>query len=290
MAGDNKQTTTATSEPYAAAKPLLDWSMGQGMDLAKQGQLGKPLTMSTVVPYANQSTQAFDGMMNTAQGATGQMGQGLTGLSNMIGSGGYGAGGTSAAAQNLSGVARGDFLNGGDPNFQNVMNQATGRAADSVNLMASSMGRSGSGANQGVLAREVGDLSARMLSDQYNKERGYQMQATGMIDDQRNTANNNVLNSIGMLPGAYQAAQSPYDTMRNVGGAYEDLYGRQLNDQLRIAQETRDAPLTNIQQLLGIASGAGQYGNNTQTAQMPSNTMSQALGYGLGGLSLLRGL
>lgn len=291
MSGGSKtQTSTSSAEPYKAAKPLLDWSMGQGMDMAKQGGLAKPLTMSTVVPFADQTTQAFGGMMNNAQGQTGNMAQGVSGLSDLIGRGGYGSGTSSMAEQNLGNVASGQMLGGGDPHFQNVLDQATRRAGDAVNLQASSMGRTGSGANQGVLAREVGDLSARMMSDQYNRERDRQVQAVGMIDDQRNTAANNMMNATGMLPAAYQGSMMPYQTMRDVGSSYEDLYGRQLNDQLRIAQETQNAPLANIQALLGIAGGAGQYGTQTQTAQMPGTGLSNALGYGLGGLSALGGL
>ena len=62
--------------------------------------------------------------------------------------------------------------------------------------------------------------------------------------------------------------------------------GRYLNDALRINNEKQNAPLANIQALLAAASGAGSYGTQTQTAQMPSNTMSNIAGgiLGLGGL------
>lgn len=245
--GSSQQTQTTTNQPYGAAKPLLDWSMGQGMSLAKKGALGKPLTMSTVVPMADQTTQGLSGMMGQAEGQTGGMSSGLSAL------------------QGIVGVGPGNV----DPNFQKVVDRSVQKASEGANSMAAGMGRYGSGAHTGVLARETGDLANRMYSDHY----------------QQNI--NNIMNASAMMPSAYQASMMPYDTMRQVGGAYEDLYGRQLNDQLRIAQETRDAPLKNIQNLLGIAGGAGQYGTSQQTAQMPNNGLSQALGYGLGGLSML---
>lgn len=453
MSGGNQQTSTSTSQPYAAAKPLLDWSMQQGFDLAKQGRLAQPLTMSTVVPYADQTMKAFNGMQDTAYGAMPYMNQAYGAVGNVVNNGGYndamrqgqntmnpfasgwgdigygefnsianqarrnpyqstfsgfsrGAGDVAGDAQkgligtatqnpamqgyqdfatpgslstekNLSAVAQGKFLNGGDPYFENVLQQATDKTADQINLLASSMGRTGSGANQGVLAREVGDLQARARSDQYNTERGRQVEAANLIDQNRraqegiglsalgglssayqagqgqalNAANsyssimganqdrrmqgagqgsniyqtglnqqqnalmagkgiqadnyarrmnagtslynmgqgglNNMLGAAGQLPGQYQAMLAPWQTMRDIGGAYEDLYGRQLNDQLRIGQETMNSPLTNIQRLLAISSGAGGYGTTQQTAQGPNNTFGQILGGGLGLLSLL---
>ena len=554
MSGGNQQTSTSTSQPYAAAKPLLDWSMQQGFDLAKQGRLAQPLTMSTVVPYADQTMKAFNGMQDTAYGAMPYMNQAYGAVGNVVNNGGYndamrqgqntmnpfasgwgdigygefnsianqarqnpyqgtfsgfsrGAGDVTASKQdnlsqaalnnpysfndfaggggdvsgynqrnligsatqnpamqgyqdiatpgrlstekNLSAVAQGKFLNGGDPYFENVLQQATDKTADQINLLASSMGRTASGANQGVLAREVGDLQARARSDQYNTERGRQVEAANLIDQNRraqegiglsalgglssayqagqgqalnaansyssilganqdrrmsataqgagnylaglgqslnaansyssimggnqdrrlsataqgagnylaglgqslNAANsyssilganqdrrmqgaaqgsniyqtglnqqqnalmagkgiqadnyarrmnagtslynmgqgglNNMLGAAGQLPGQYQAMLAPWQTMRDIGGAYEDLYGRQLNDQLRIGQETMNSPLTNIQRLLAISSGAGGYGTTQQTAQGPNNTFGQILGGGLGLLSLL---
>jgi hypothetical protein len=75
-----------------------------------------------------------------------------------------------------------------------------------------------------------------------------------------------------------------------VGGAFEDLMGRQMNDQLRISNELQNLPLANIQALLAASSGAGNFGSQTQTAQGPKNGFSNILGAGLGGLSLLGAL
>ena len=71
-----------------------------------------------------------------------------------------------------------------------------------------------------------------------------------------------------------------------LGSMNEDLYGRTLNDQLRIANESQNAPLANIQALLAAANGAGGYSTGTQTAQGPSNTFSNIAGAGLGAASL----
>lgn len=105
--------------------------------------------------------------------------------------------GGSAAEQNLMNVARGDMLNRADPNFERVLQSATDNAAQQVNSMAGGMGRYSSGAHQGVLAREIGDLQAGARMDQYNTERDRQMQAINAIDQTR-------LAALGGQAGVYQ--------------------------------------------------------------------------------------
>lgn len=460
MAGDNSTTSTTTNEPYAAAKPLLDQGMGDALNLYKSGNLIKPNTMNTVVPYAKQTTA---GMNNIQANSTAAMGanplgnvlgnagstfaspNGLTSMqqaasntlapfmygagnvdtSNMsllanqglhnpyasyftdIANGGQnlsssaqsnignkalnnpfsatfaqmaGASPASMAEQNLMNIAKGGFINRNDPNFEKVLGRATENTAGQVNALASGMGRYGSGTQQGVLAREVGDLQANARLNQYNTERGRQVEAINRIDAARNTAFGNRLNAansgagnylsglgqalnaansasniqsgnrdaimnaiaggtndfrsglnsalntasnvanitgsnydralgamgqyfnagqaglgnIGNAGSVYQSLLSgqnaPANNLMGVGSMYEDLAGRGLNDKLRIANESQNAPLANLQALLAAANGAGSYSTGTTTAQGPSNTFSNVIGGGLGGLSLLRGL
>lgn len=287
--------------------------------------------------------------------------------------------GPSVSEQNLMKVAQGGMLNGGDPYFENVLKRATDDTTNAVNSQAAAMGRTGSGTNQAVVAREVGDLQNAARSSQYNQERQNQVSAAGLIDQQRGQNFNNQLgalagygglagqgfdrelnaansasqiqssnadrqlNAIGGLGGTYatgigqglqaagmqanvdagnkdrqlqalmqqfgqgqtgmqnlansgsvyqnmlQGQNTPAQNLMGVGSYHEDLYGRQLNDRLRIANESMNQPLSNIQALLAMAGGAGQYGNSYQTAQGPNNRASQYGGMGLGLLSLLRG-
>jgi len=311
----------------------------------------------------------------------------------------------SMAEQNLTNIAQGGYLNRNDPNFEAALARSTDAASTAVNQQASAMGRTGSGTNQGVLAREIGNLQTDARLGQYNQERLNQTNAIGMIDQQRNQGFNNQLGAASGLGSLYGAGQdrslnaansasqiqaanqdrqlngisgqggtfqggigqglqaagmgldqqnqnqalrmaglggqlnsattaanfqgqnadrqmnaqnslfgqgqtgqnnlsqagSIYENMLSgqnaasqnlmgVGSAYEDLAGRQLNDQLRIAQESQNAPLANIQALLAAANGTGQYGTQYQTAQGPRNSASNLGGLLLGGGSLLSGL
>lgn len=544
MGGNNSTTQTTTQTPYAGAVPLLNRAMGDALTQYGNGGLVRPDTMSTVVPYAQQSMQGLnniqqnsqaamgrnpmDGALNylqdsTAQGglnaaqrqASGGMGQFANGagsvntgfFNQLAGNGGQqqapggggisnipetpgnpnpgmrppGSGGTqtgygsfaagagdigtqridqlgqaavagnpalmkynsfsdgagniapirqnnladaalrnpatsgfasmsqgqgpSVAESNLMNIAQGGYLNRNDPNFEAALSRATDQTANSVNQQASAMGRTGSGTNQGVLAREVGNLQTDARLNQYNQERQNQTNAINMIDQQKNQGFQNqlgalsgygalvgagqdrslnaansmaqiqsgnqdrILSGIGGLNNTFQGGlgqglqaagmstdvqgqnqalrmaglggqlnaattganfqgqnadrqmnaqnslfgqgqtaqnnlaqagtnyqsllagqNAPAQNLMGVGSAYEDLAGRQLNDQLRIAQESSNAPLANIQALLAAAGGNGQYGQTVQTAQGPRNSASNLGGLLLGGGSLLSGL
>lgn len=317
MSGGSKtQTQTQTSEPYKAAQPLLNRAMADAERHYRNGGLVKPNTMSTVVPYAQQTMQG----MNAIQGTANQNinGKGLSGqYQGVINAGGYnkpqqgalatmqsnvqGMADPTASERNLSDMAAGKYLNGGDPYFEDVLNRASEKAHNAVNKQAMGLGRYGSDINHGLVAREVGDLQTSARSDQYNRERQYQMQANQLVDqgrfgrsDREMQGAGNIFNAgqqgFQNLGAAFDGAMAPSDALIGVGSAYEDLAGRQLNDQLRIANEKQNAPLANIQALLAAASGAGSYGTQTQTAQMPNSGFSNVMGGLLGGASLLNGI
>lgn len=280
MGGKNTTTQTTTSEPYKAAQPLLGQGMGDALNLYKNGGLVKPNTMSTVVPYANQTVQGMQGLQALGNANTG--GNGVSGhYQDIINSGGFNTPQNEALA-GIRQTATGDFDLSSNPAFQQVLGRAQGDTINAVTQAASAMGRTGSGAHQGVMAREVGDLTARMVGDEYRNWQGRQDGAQQALFAAGQTGMEN-------LGGAYQGAQDSYSPLMQVGSMYEDLAGRNLNDQLRIANETANAPFANIQALLGAASGAGQYGTQSATAQGPSNTFSNILGAGLGTASLARG-
>lgn len=100
---------------------------------------------------------------------------------------------------------------------------------------------------------------------------------------------------IGNLGGAYSGMMQPTQDLMGIGSMYEDLAGRQLNDQLRIFDAQQNAPWEQLGRLNAIAAGAGQMGGtSTGTAQTPGQSpFATGLGYassGLGILGSLRGL
>lgn len=269
MGGSNKTTTTTSNQPYAAAKPLLDKGMGDALKQYNAGGLVKPNTMSTVVPYSQQTTQgmgALQGLANDNIGGNGLSGQ----LQGIINNGGYNAD-QQTALEGIRNTATGSFDINADPGFQQVFD----KTQNAVNQNAASMGRYASGTHEGVMTRELGDLGARQYQDFQNRKDNAQQQ----LFNAGQTGQGNMVS-------AFDAAQAPSNVLMGLGSMNEDLYGRTLNDQLRIANESQNAPLANIQALLAAANGAGGYSTGTQTAQGPSNTFSNIAGAGLGAASL----
>jgi hypothetical protein len=269
MGGKNTTTTTTSNQPYAAAQPLYNKAMGDALKLYNDGGLVKPNTMSTVVPYAQQTTQgmnALQGLANDNIGSNGLSGQ----LQGIINSGGYNAD-QQTALEGIRNTATGAFDINSDPGFQQVFD----KTQNAVNQNAAGLGRYASGTHEGVMTRELGDLGARQYQDFQNRKDNAQQQLFNAGQTGQ-----------GNLVSAFDAAQAPSNVLMGLGSMNEDLYGRTLNDQLRIANERQNAPLANIQALNAIAGGAGSFGTGTQSAQGPSNTFSNALGAGIGAASL----
>jgi hypothetical protein len=277
MSGSKTQTTTATSQPYKAAQPLLNTAMGDAQALYNGPGLVQPNTMSTVVPYAQQTTQGMGQLEGLANSASAPGGYG-TQMQDVMKAGGFNMP-QQTALQGIQNTATSSFDPWNNPAFSQVLNAATDRASHAVNQNAAGMGRYGSDVHQGTMAREVGDLTNRMVGDEYRNWQGRQ-----------DAAQQNLFNAgqqgFTNMGTAWQRAGDPAQMLMGIGGMNEDLYGRALNDRLRITQEMQNAPLANIQALLGVAGGTGQYGTQTQSAQMPSNTLGNVAGGALGGYNM----
>jgi len=278
MSGDKTQTTTQTNEPYKAAKPLLDKGMGDALSLYKTQGLVKPNTQSTVVPYAQQTMTGANSIQNTAQQAMAPGGLNSQ-FGDIIGNGGYNAP-QQDAVNNVRATANSSFDPFGNPAFKQVLQQAQEGSMYGSNANASAMGRYGSGTHQGVQQKELGDLTARMVGNEYNNWQNRRDGANQNLFSMGQTGMNN-------LNPAYASMKQPAEDMMGVGSMYEDLMGRTMNDQLRITNEKQNLPLANIQALLAAAAGAGNYGTQTGQSQGPNSTLSNIAGGGLGLLSLL---
>lgn len=279
--GSDTQTQETKNEPYAAAKPLLNQGMGDALSLYKNGGLVQPNTQSTVVPWSQQSMAGMNSMQSGAEAAM-QPG-GLSGqFGNIISNGGFNDPQKTALA-GIQSTATSQFDPYGNPAFRQVLDQSLDSAKQGVNANAAAMGRYGSGTHQGTMQREQGNLASRMIGDEYRNWQGRTDAAQQQLFNAGQQGMNNLMPS-------YEGMMAPGQTMMDIGGLYEDLMGRTMNDRLRITLEQQNLPLANIQALLGIANGGGNLGTQTTTAQMPGSTASNVIGGLLGGASLLGGL
>lgn len=253
-------TTTGSAEPWKPTQPYLKAIMGDTDALYKSGVGAQVNTMSSVVPFSQQTTQGMDQIQSLANQSGDLMRKPLQGYGEIM--------------DYLKPIAMGDFSN--DPTFNQTIGAAQDAGRTAVNMSASNAGRSGSGVHQSTLARTLGEMTDRLKLGRQNMA----LDAFGQYGTQ--------------LPGAFAAAQAPSDALMQIGGNYEQLMANQINDQFRIFNETQNKPWEQLAQYNAILSGAGQLGRSESgTAQTVSNTKTSApnpigwqnlLGFGLSAL------
>jgi hypothetical protein len=284
MAGSKTQTSTATSEPWKEAQPALKTAVGDATKLYKSGVGFQPYTGSTVVPYAQQTMQGMNAMQGAAEGAQGAFNQNFQNVGQAVGQGGLNELQRQSVAQ-LQPFANGSMLNG-NPYLDQMISRGAQDIGSQTNLLAGQAGRYGSGAHTGVLAREIGDMANTMRYNDFNTQQGRQMDAIGSIFNAGQQQYNNQMQGTGALMDAYGGMMAPGQTMQGIGANYEDLATRTMNDQLRIFNETQNAPWAALERLNAVASGAGTLGNTQQTTAQGPSRLSSGLGGALGGGTL----
>lgn len=279
MSGGNKQTTTQSSAPWSGAQPALTQAIGGAQNLYNSGVGSQVYTGSTVVPWASQTSQAMNNIQNVAGQNSG--GSGLSGqYQGVINSGGYNKA-QQDALNNTRNLANSQFSV--TPELQRVLDTQAAKVSDTVNLNASAAGRYGSGANQTLLAKNVGDLANQTIYNDYNNFLG-----------RRDAANSNLFNmgqqGFNNIGAAYSGMNAPNQDLMNIGAMNEDLATRYKNDELRIFNEAQNKPWEQLGRLNAIATGAGSMGSTTTESKPGANPFLTALGYGNTGLGLLSGL
>lgn len=169
---------------------------------------------------------------------------------------------------------------GTDANYNRVKQNALDAGAQGVNALAAKMGRFGGGANQNILGKNQMDTSAALDTAELDKYRARTNAAAGNLAglSQTGVGNNSSaigqkadlnstlfnMNQVGLdnMAKAYQTAQQPYQTQREVGQQYEDLYTRQMQDKLRKFDAKN--PYNHLQQYGALLSGAPM--NQVQTS------------------------
>lgn len=316
MSGSSKQTTTASSEPWSGAQPALKTGIANATNLFNSGVGSKVYTGSTVTPWSSQTTSGMNAMEAAARANMG--GRGLSGMyQGVIKNGGYNSdmqtaangfrsmasgnglnSSQNAALANTQQLANSNFDVNANPAFQQVLQQAQRGATDAVSNSAAAAGRYGSGVFQGNLAREVGDLTSRMVGNEYQNWQNRRDTANQNLFSMGQQGQNNLASARSSLAGlgqqafsnlgaAYQGMNAPVQDLFKVGSMNEDLANRVMNDKLRIFDSTQNKPWENLARFNAIASGAGQLGGTQTNTQPGQNPFLAGLGALSGGLGLL---
>lgn len=260
---DGQTQTQTTSQPWGPQANLFRGAIKDAQSLYSNPQ--KPFSM--VVPFSKQTRSGFNDIMGAANANSGP--NGLSGnLQGIINNGGFNDQ-QLGALSNWQNTANSSYDFNANPGSQGVLDAILRDTRNNVNLNAASAGRYGSGLHQGRLAQDIGDQSSQFRMNDYNSWLG-----------RRDAANSNLFNAVqagqGNMLSAFQGLQAPAQAKIGVGSSYEDLMRRQLDDRARV----QNLPWENLQKLLAVGSGTGNYGTSTATAPGPSPFLQ---GLGLAG-------
>jgi hypothetical protein len=272
MSDDSGETQTIVQSQDTAPWSGQQEFLKTGFERAKTDVLDRQLGYfpgSTVTPFSSQTEQALGMAENRALA-----GSPLT-----------------QAAQGEAGkVLSGDYLNGGNPAFQGMVDRAvqplTQQYQNTVRpgIMSAFTGAGRSGSNiaraqaentaGNDYMRQVGDIGSALSYANYNDER----------------------NRMGaMTQLAPQLAQQDYfdiGQLQNVGGQREAMSQAQLQDQVNRFNFAQQEPTNRLGQYMGLVQGGyGTSGTGSRTQPVQSgNPIMQGLGGGLAGVGILNGL
>lgn len=283
--GGETQTTTSASEPWGPSQPHLGSNLAAAQDLYSRGIGGQVWKGSTVVPYGQDTIAAQNmerGLAGNSQGAFDNLWNNTV---KQTSDGGWNPT-QRGVVDRLTPIAGGSMMNG-NPFLDDIIAKNKRDITDAVGLSASGAGRYGSGAHQDLLARNVGDMASGLRYQNYSDEAARMDAANRDLFGFGQQQKVNQGGYADMLSGAYGARMQPAKTLRGLGGEFEDLYARNLNDQLRIFEAEQNAPWNQIARYNSVATGSAPLGG-TQREKAQTAGGGGGLGEVLGGaLSLL---
>ncbi len=267
MGGSRQSAPTQTTqvvEPWAEAKPYLTYGMQQARNLYDNNGGFNYFPGQTVVGFDPATTNALN---MTEQRA-------MAGSPLLRG-----------AQSNLASTVSGDFLNG-NQYLDGAINTASRglvrnfneAVVPSLNASFARSGRYGSGAQARAfsnvandLGTQLGDISTRMSFDNYNAERGRQIQAAAL---------------------APQLASADYNDLAKlgeVGAARENQAQQVLNDEIARWDNNNNRDRQALDEYLkriGLAQGDAKTSITTQPGTR-KNPLAGAIGGGLGAAGML---
>lgn len=289
MGDSNTTTQTQTSSPFAPAIPLLEDAASNAQALFGRGGLSPAVFQGSLVPNFSPQTQSALTQLEARANAP-SVGQGASLFAqNLLANQGL-TPEQQEVIEELRTTATGPGLVG-DADFQALIDEQARRTAENVNSIFSGAGRLGSGANQGVVAREVGQQRLNALINQANQDEATRLAASNALLSGAGSGTAAALQAAGLGGALDQASLFGPQLLAQVGGTLENQQRQQLLDQARLETGNADIPLNNLLNFVNLGSTiGGQGGTTTATSTQPGPGTAQLLAGGLlGGASLLSG-
>lgn len=248
--GDTK--TVQSSAPWGPAqKPLTD-IMGAAGNMWQADVGSQVFPGTSVVPFSQPSQAAI--LRGTNMASQGNPAAGMFNQSVMQG---LNRGGMNpamfGALGNVDSTASGGMLNS-NPFLNDALDFQSGKIGDQVADMFSGGGRQGSAAHGQSLARELAGLRYGAASQNYEAERGRQMQGIGMQADIGGAADQNARAWGALAPTADALRYADVDRLSKIGGTIEGKQGEIMNETKSKFDQQNQLPWDRLQQFLGIIS------------------------------------
>lgn len=315
-------TTVQSSAPWSAAEPYLQQNMQMASQLLSGSRGWIPYSGNTVTPMSSQTTGALGQIENLANQGDPLSAASAANAQGILNSGGMsdwqksalggaydvatGNKAISAASDYLTPYARGDYVNGGSPEFLKALDTQAGKLTDDINRSFDLGGRYGSSANIGALANDVGNLRTSAIANEIARQQGLQQQAVGALGQEQaanisnqvgaggtifgagNQAANTAATYAGLAPSIYQSQFAPAERLASVGSAYEGQNQKEIQAAIDNWNAWQQAPWNELAAANAIISGSGSLGGTTtQTASAPTQyNYASPLGGALAGASL----
>lgn len=257
QSGGGTTTTTQKADPWSGAQPFLTDLMGKAQQTydASQGQTNMPAPF--VGPSA-QTQQALGLTANRAMNGSPLVGTADKSLTGILNADPMSQPGNSTLAQYA-----------GPQSINSQFNSMSQPVIDAVNAQAGMAGRTGSGAQQQLLTKNLGDLAANVYSDSANR----QLTAAQQLNSNYNTANSQKLQAGLEAPNLASQDYSDLQNLLNVGGAYDQQNQTQQNNILQQFQYAQQQPWNILSGYAGAISGlGGMGGTSTGSTTQPSQS------------------
>lgn len=233
-------TTTTSTEPSEFIKPYYTQAINSAQELYENPNAPSFFPNNTYVDFAPETNTALQ-----LASARALQGNPLLGSSQ----------------QEINKILSGDYLDPtSNPYAQSVYNQMAGDVTSQVNSQFTNAGRFGSGANQEILARSLGELGNKFYGDQYNQERA------------------NMVNATQIAPQLGEMDYNDIAKLQQIGQEKESLEMAKLQDAIARYDYDQTQPYQKLNQYLGSLGAA-----------VPSNTLSTQPVFRNTGAGLLSG-
>lgn len=237
------QVIQQNNAPWSGQQPYLSTGFDRARQLLDQPQQYFP--NSTVVPFSNETEQALTALTNRAQGSPLE----------------------SAAQGNIQQTLNGDFLNS-NPYLDATYDQAAGKVRSSLDSQFNSAGRLNSGQHFNAMGDALGNLGTQIYGQNYQNERGRQVQAAQLAPGLAGLDFNNIA------------------ALSQVGQTREQQAGSQLQDQINRFNFEQQEPNQRLRDYMATVAGGSFGSQGTTTSPIYSNPAGNILGLGLGAAGL----